>query len=345
MTTLAPGPDGEPEFPDQEGAAVWLFPGNATRWLLMTQQKRLGIPVFVEVDDNYTQSPPQFGEARSAWQIRHSKAFPDRHSYEGHVRITRNVADGVICSTPYLAGIYQRLHGNVHVCRNAVDPDDWEPDPPHQPDETLRVGFAGSWSHELDIRQLRRAFDWLSRQPNVEVMMFGPDPRWGFEYTHVPWTNSLEEYRKSVRRLDVMVCPIMPGAWSNCKSDIKAMEGVMAGAVPVVSRTEPFSPWWRDGAPCFSYETEKGLLKTVKHLVTVEGRREARQAWLEAYRYVTTERNIRGSVSEWRDALSSVSGDPLRHLFRVSPSSSLPTDPTVWLRSSGRGGRSLRSTA
>lgn len=290
-------------FPRQEGGtAVWMFPGNTTRWIAMAQMKvELGLRVLVEVDDNYTTGTPIPG--LSSWLVKRDMSGQDRHSYETHTRIVKSKAcDGVIVSTPALERVYGRIHPNVYVCTNSIDPDDWpEGEPEHQPDGVLRVGWAGSASHAYDLADIRRALDWASRQPDVEVVVMGQlDP--GVKHRRVSWTDKLAEYRENVQQIDVMLCPLRSNAWSDCKSDVKALEAAMGGACSIVSRTEPYRPWWDGSAPGYSAATPKEFLKVVKHLVA--NRDEVRETARLAREYAVTKRNIKDGVAAWRAAIA-----------------------------------------
>src|SRR4029077_14291628 len=134
---------------------VWLFPGNVTRWKLMAELHDQGIPVWADVDDNYTMVSPT---PTKRWLALRDRSGDDESSVEVHRRIIRSLSvDGLIVATPALRDAYRFMHRNVHVCRNCVDPDDWRDDPPHSPDGVLRVGWAGSASHSYDLNDLRRA--------------------------------------------------------------------------------------------------------------------------------------------------------------------------------------------
>jgi len=292
----------ELEFRRQVGAAVWLFPGNDVRALMMAEMHLQGIPVFVEVDDNYTTPPPI--KQLSRWSANRAEAMrTGLHDFETHVLIVGSpMVDGVICATPKLAELYSRLHRNVHVCPNSIDPDDWpEAEPPHAPDGVLRIGWAGSASHGYDLNDIYRALSWAAGQPDVEVVLFG-ELGLPIEHRNIPWARSLADYRQNVVEIDVMLCPLRPSAWSDCKSDSKALEAAMGGACPVVARAEPFRPWWAAQRPCYVAETPKDFLKIVKHLVA--NRDEARQTARLAREYVLAERTIQVSIQRWRDALS-----------------------------------------
>jgi Glycosyl transferases group 1 len=292
--------DGEVEdavhFPRQEGAAVWMFPGNTTRALAMTEMHLQGMRVLVEVDDNYTVAPPL--PQLSTWLTTRDKSGADQHSYEIHRRIVQSKAcHGVIVSTPKLAEVYSQLHKNVYVCPNSVDPDDWDDDPPHQADGVLRIGWAGSASHAYDLAEIRPALDWASRQKDVEVVILG-QLELSIEHRQIPWTDSLAEYRQNVQALDVILCPLRSNQWADCKSDVKSLEGAMAGALPVVSRTEPYRPWWDKG---FVAESRKDWLRIAKHLVG--NREQTAQAAKDARAYVLAERTIAKNITAWREAI------------------------------------------
>lgn len=300
-TDLQPADDeeGEYRFPRQEGeAAVWLFPGNTTRALLIRQMQLLGFRVLVEADDNYLLHPPL---QLSQWKQDFDGT--DGHSYEVFSKISK-FADGMIVSTPKLAAVYAHLNLNIHVCRNSVDPADWPAEPPHQQDGILRIGWAASDSHVYDAPLILDALEWASRQPNVEVVIVGIHPdfaRYRFPYRHVEWADSLAQYRRNVSLIDVMLCPLRQGEWEDCKSDVKALEGAMGGACVVVSKVEPFRPWWDGEAPGLVAEHPWDFKKIVKHLVRRP--EEARNLALAAREYVLENRDIRQTVTAWREAV------------------------------------------
>ncbi|MBI3936404.1 MAG: hypothetical protein HY323_05460 [Betaproteobacteria bacterium] len=298
---IQPDGYGGHRFPRQEGqAAVWMFPGNTTRALAMAEMKtQHDLRVLVEVDDNYTRQPamPQL----SAWLTTRDRTGQDRHSYDVHRRIVRSICDGVIVSTPRLAQVYESLTEQVYVCRNSVDPDDWDPEPPHAPDGVLRIGWAGSASHGYDVADIRPALDWVARQKDVEVVVLGELVPFGVPVRHIPWTDSLADYRRNVRELDVMLCPLRPSAWADCKSDVKALEAAMGGACSVVSKTEPYRPWWDGEAPGYVAETSKDLIRVVQHLV--RHRNETAETARLAREYAVSSRNIRREIKAWQEAI------------------------------------------
>lgn len=301
MLTLSPrdvilDENEEPFVPRQRGAAIFPFPGNATRALIMSLLQEQGHKVLVEVDDNYLIRAPQLPGTVHEWTQRIEKGGLDNHSSEAHTKIAR-FADGVIVSTPQLAREYEAVNEHVYVCPNSVDPEDW--DFKREDEDVFRVGYAGSASHRYDFALIERALSWAEAQPGVEVVVMGVKLP-GSRFTVAPWTDTLSDYRKSLFGLDVGFCPLKPNRWSNCKSDVKAMEYSMAGALPVFSREEPYRPWFdRNGIGC---STEKDFLKAVKWCV--KNRDEVRAKSAEAKRYVLAERTIAKSIDKWREAIS-----------------------------------------
>ena len=293
-------------FPRQKGVAIWSFPGNNVRALLIAEMQNQGIPCLAEFDDNY-RVPPPFVEI-SNWRETRDRADVreyDMHTYQTATDVCRFV-DGLIVSTPYLADIYSELNDNIHVCPNCVDPDDWDPDPPHQADGILRVGWAASDSHKYDAPLIKDALAWASSRKGVEVVVMGIHPeisRFRFPYRHIPWSNSLADYRKAVSVLDVMLCPVIPSEWTNAKSDVKAMEAAMGGACSIVSETEPYRPWF--DKPAYVAKQPWDYTRLLKHLV--RNRDEVAETARLAREYVLAERDIRQHVHKWRDACLSQS--------------------------------------
>jgi O-antigen biosynthesis protein len=290
--------DGEAFIPRQQGVAIWQTPGNITRSLIMAEQQEQGIRVLMEVDDNYLASIPQVPNGVSEWVFKHSRDGSDPHSIETHRRIAKWI-DGVIVSTPRLAEAYAPFNENVYVCPNSIDTQDW-PDPEKPDDGIFHIGFAGSKSHFYDYSLVERALSWAEDQPNVEIVIYGLKERGPIKKRWIEWTHDLGEYRRSLGLLDVGVCPLKPGIFNDCKSDIKAMEYAMAGALPIVSKTEAYRPWW--DKPCLVAETEKDFRRHIKWCV--QNRDEVKRLAAEAKAYVLAERRIEQHISKWEEAVS-----------------------------------------
>jgi hypothetical protein len=296
-------------FPHQAGqTAIWQFSGSATRGILMAEMQEQGYRVLMEVDDNYLEAAPYM----PAWQIDFARGGNtedgDLSSIAAHTRIA-GWCDGVIVSTPFLAERYARVNDQVYVCPNSVDPDDW-PDPLPREDDVLRIGWAASHSHFVDAPLARRALKWAVKQPNVKVYLIGYQPQWRGPFLRVPWTDNLADYCKQLinLKLDVGLCPLLPGVWADAKSDVKALEYAMAGAMPVMSMVEPYRPWF-DKSFCLLAKNPKGWENALRWCVL--HRDEVRAMAAEARLHVLAERTIRDSIGAWREACHAPVSDGL----------------------------------
>lgn len=294
---IQPDENGDPSFPRQEGAAIWQFPGNSVRALFMRGMRQRGSRVLAEIDDDYLQPPP-FDPGN--WKLTRSEAKDGEHSYEAHRQIVEHECDGLIVSVPALARRYAGIARNIYVCPNSVDPADWPDDPPVAVGRVLRIGWAASDSHVKDAPLIRRALEWASKQPNVEVVLLGlRPPDWRFKLTHIPWTDSVAEYRTLLETLDVGLCPLMDNSWNRCKSDIKAMEYAMAGAMPIVSAMEAYKPWFGTAARCASAKDWEKVIRWA-----VLNRNAVAQNARQAREYVLRERTIQQNLWRWEEAVS-----------------------------------------
>lgn len=294
--------DGDIVMPRQRGGtAIWSYAGNATRGILMKAQQEAGLRVLMEVDDNYLiAAPPVPTQGKGDWQFKLDKASgSDKHSHEAHEILARMV-DGVVVTTENLAAAYRRVNTNVHVCRNSVDPDDWEqPEKPN--DGMFRVGYAASHSHWFDANDVQRALHWAAEQPGVEVVMLGLDPGWSFPYKHLPWTRDLAEYRRSLQVLDVGLCPLREGPWADSKSDIKLMEYGMSGAASIVADRPPYQDWV-DSPEALTARTPKEFLKAVRWCVqNQDGVREIARACKTR---ILRDRTIQDEIGKWQVAVA-----------------------------------------
>lgn len=296
--------DGEPTLVNQAGGcAIWQFAGNATRGILMANQQEQGVRVLLEVDDNYLVPAPFMQDWQQAFAVGGDTPDGDKASLAAHRQIAGWV-DGIICSTDHLARVYRNVNPNVYVCPNSVDPGDW-PEPAERGD-VFRIGWAASHSHHVDAPLVRRSMEWAVRQPGVEVYLLGYQPDWRGPFKRIPWTDTLEDYRATLAglALDVGICPLKPTVWANAKSDVKALEYGICGALPVCSTVEPYRAWkgpalWAESAR----DWEWALRYAVQH------RDEVREKAAQAREFVLGNRTIRQSIGAWRDAVTGKDAD------------------------------------
>lgn len=281
--------------PRQVGAAVWPFSGNATRGAIMASMQEHGIRVLLEADDNYLIPSPTLGPD---WQIGFDRTGQDKHSLQAHARIAQWV-NGIIVSTPKLRDIYRQLNRSVYLCENQVDPDDW-PEPEKLGDGILRIGYAGSHSHIVDLPLIRRGLAKAAEMPGTEVWVYGLGDICKFpgHVRKVPWTDNLADYRRSLQKLDVGLCPLVENPWSICKSAIKAYEYALAGTLPIVQDSIVYDSYQGPSIRCRTTKDWQAALKWCA-LNPDEVRSLAR----EARAYVIAKHDIRNHMDAWKEAI------------------------------------------
>lgn len=127
----------------------------------------------------------------------------------------------------------------------------------------------------------------------------GYHPDWRFKHTHIEWQD-LPAYREALHTLDVGVAPIVGTPWALCRSDLKALEYTMGGAVPVLSDVPPYAPW-TDGENCMKAKSPHDFYKAVQHLV--RNRDEVKQLAAAAKDYVLSNRTTEKQIGLWREAV------------------------------------------
>lgn len=289
-----------PVLKHADGALVWQFLGDDARTRIALEMKRQGHPTFMEVDDNYLRfAPPLYGK-NGSWAKTHVEAMENGTGYstEMHRKIVP-MMDGIICATPNLADEYADWNDNVHVCRNSIDPSDWEDLPERTESEVLRIGYYGSPSHLKDYPRAKKAIKWAASQKDVEIVFIGFSPP-GWTGTVKPWADNLFDARRHLVDIDVGIAPLTRNPWADGKSDIKAMEYAMAGVMPILQDAPPYSPW-RDFGWDFMAKTDADW-ETMIRLVVSE--RDAVATWAaEAKQYVLEHRTIETEITAWREAL------------------------------------------
>ena len=307
--------DGETiRFHEHHGAAIFQFAGTKySAAASAALREETGCKILIEVDDNYTINPGPRILKRQQWGL---KIGDKEATRDGH-RWVVQWSDGVIVTTDYLAEQYRKIPPHpargkspeIHVCPNGVDPADW-PDPDAHDDGILRIVWFASQSHEDDIGIITRAFEWASRQKDVEVWIVGLDPaatlkfkqRWRFPYGQVGWVHDLDRYRHLFRGFDVSVAPVSRNPVGLGRSDLKALESAMGLCAPVLMNAEPYAPW-TDGSNCMKADNSEGFLRALQHLVA--HREEIPQLARSAREYVLAERTISAQNHHYLEAIAS----------------------------------------
>jgi hypothetical protein len=296
LSVVNRGEDKPLEFPDVvNDTAVMQFPGDQGSAVVALAMKATGKRFLVEVDDNYLDQGDPLWRKRSNWG---SKIGATAHTVQGHRWIVEN-SHGVIVTTRALAAYYGDHNDNVHVCRNSIDPDDW-PEPTER-DEAFRIGWYASQSHDRDEVMVRKALAWASRQPNVEIVNIGLDPGWPISRRWIGWKDNFKALRPELGKLDIGVAPLVGTPMTRFRSDLKALEYAMGGAMPFVQTDEPYHEW-RDVDYSKSCATPAEWMDAIQW--GVRNRDEVRAKARQAREHVLVNRTFRTEIERWRQAIA-----------------------------------------
>jgi hypothetical protein len=275
-----------------------------------------GIRCTAEVDDNYMSD--------NRLNVLMRLADSSREDRDNHARSICS-ADGVITSTEYLRDTYHkelRLHfgkfarkyvPELFVARNLVD-ERYIPEPlPKRKDGRLRIGFMGSDSHAWDIDLIYPALrEAVLLGHEVVVIGIHPAqirPRWlrkhktdewaALDYTHIPWVT--EGYRGTALPLDIGFAPLLVNEHTLCKSDIKALEYSMSGAVPIVQNCLVYNRTLKHGETALMASSPAEYTRLMLDAIRDGQMRERIVA--SCNQYVQEERLLSRNKREWSEAV------------------------------------------
>ena len=170
---LGPGLPGAPISPGS--TAVFAGTGADRLGLLTSWGHRHGARIFFDLDSWLVlRSDRNLAMwALAIWARESVHRCHERSLWREAVRRARNAtdwmerdltrADGLIVASQTIAETYSAINANVHVCRNAVNPEDW-PAPPRR-SGPFRIGVAGAGDHLADLDVVRPALEWLPGSP------------------------------------------------------------------------------------------------------------------------------------------------------------------------------------
>lgn len=190
------------------------------------------IPFVLDVDDYW--KLPKFHPAYDHYKKGLGKRIVENLRY----------ADGVTCSTEYLAQFVRPLNKNVCVLPNALDETHEQWNQPKVSSDKFRVGYLGGATHANDALIIGDAMKEIGE--GIEFFYCG--------FTETPESRSMlkrlgatpveaktpEEYGKMFASLDLVLAPLENSTYNNCKSDIKVQEAQAYGIPIICSDVPPY---------------------------------------------------------------------------------------------------------
>jgi glycosyltransferase involved in cell wall biosynthesis len=148
-------------------------------------------------------------------------------------------ADGIVCTSDYLAGRLRRYSTDVRVVPNYVRTD-WWPRIKAKPDGLVWAVLAGGGSHDADWRIIAEPLRRVKRDyPGLRLRICGalPRPLMGLCDDFRPWA-SLDNYPSMLAGCHIGLAPLPFSTFNLGKSPIKAYEYALAGLAVIGSPTQ-----------------------------------------------------------------------------------------------------------
>jgi|tagenome__1003787_1003787.scaffolds.fasta_scaffold20914423_3 glycosyltransferase involved in cell wall biosynthesis len=272
-------------------------------WLkLIRELQDAGVRVLYEIDD-YVQG------ARK--DKRHEMAKIYDADLVNQFEMPMRVADGIICSTPYLARRYRSFNQRTWVCLNGIDLKRYEWPRPERAGVT--IGWSGGVGHATSLSRWEPAVRAVMRArpetrfisvgygfANLLVEEFGPERAVALPPTHI------EVYPASMTLFDIAIAPSAENALFRGKSDLRWLEAGAAG-LPLVAHPEVY-PGIEDGVTGLHARTPADVEEALLRLVGDAALRE--RIGRQAHDHVVEHRSIQVVAEAWRDVLAEVVAAP-----------------------------------
>lgn len=159
------------------------------------------------------------------------------------IQRTMEVADLVTTTNEYLADKLRKFAKRVDILPNYMDMDRWDLPKLKNTSQTVRIGWAGSYTHFDDFQQLVEPLRRICQEfPQVQLVFVG-DLRLkelfpGLPVECIPGV-SFEAWPRRLHglRLDIGLAPLLDTEFNRCKSNIKWQEYSIAKVPGVYSYT------------------------------------------------------------------------------------------------------------
>ena len=297
VTGLTPQPPAEADLDGYEVLVLQQPAGRA--WLSAIRRWRAqGIVVLVEVDD----------WLRGIRKLRHHDfhASFTREQVEDMERCMA-AADGVICSTEWLARRYRAVNPRTFACRNGLDLKRYALTRPRR--DQVAIGWAGATGHAasakpwvLEVGTVMREFA-DTRFISVGQPFAGwLEPEFGRgRALAVPFSN-FDTYPAAMTLFDVALAPAGQGSFFRGKSDLRWLEASALG-IPVIADPDVY-PEIEHGVTGFHAAGPKEMRAVLTELVGDAGLRERVGAAARAH--VAEHRTAQVTAADWAAALREV---------------------------------------
>ncbi len=282
------------DVPSYDVVIVQQVSGRA--WLnAIREWQAAGVTVLYEIDD----------WLHGVRRIEHAHADKlDRATVETY-ELCMRAADGVICSTPWLAERYRGVNPRTWVCRNGIDLRRYAYERPAR--DHVGIGWAGGTGHLASARPwMREIAAVMGARDRTRFVSIGAPfggsfaARFGAERALCVPFLPLEAYPAVMTHFDVAVAPAGQGGFFKGKSDLRWLEASALG-IPLVADPVVY-PEIQHGVTGFRAETPAEARELLLELVDDETLR--RRVGEAAREYVTAHRSAEVAARSWAAVLA-----------------------------------------
>jgi glycosyltransferase involved in cell wall biosynthesis len=239
----------------------------------------------------------------------------ERHAFKEHFdreaieafELCMRVADGVICSTPWLAEHYRSVNPRTWVCRNGIDLRRYALTRPHR--STIAIGWAGGTGHEDSMAPwLQEVAGVLRDVPGTRFISIGQpfaralEPEFGEKRCmSVPFA-PFDTYPAAMTLFDVALAPAGRGNFFRGKSDLRWLEA-SALRIPLIADPEVY-PAIEHGVTGFHADSPQAMAALLRELVADPELR--RRVGAAAHEWVSEHRTAQATAQDWAAVLTEV---------------------------------------
>lgn len=241
---------------------ILFNPSNLEYLSIIKRREKLGLPTVIEYTDNFLEVPP--------WNPAHA-TYGTR---KGKDTFRRFVNSGCTITTTS-EGFKEYLDSTFGI-RSIVLRNQLPETPPAIKEKTKEICWGGSTGHMGDLR------DFLPFLGGVEIV---GDPLFKIiaPELSIHYPRPYEQYLEWISDFKIGIIPLTPTPYNLSRSDIKAVEMLSRGVVPIC----PEGIVYKD-IPCPKYQDPKEIKGLVAKLLSVDDLLD--QLRDEGYQYVLRER-------------------------------------------------------
>ena len=260
-----------------------------------------GVTVLYEIDD----------WLHGVRRIEHAHADKlDRATVETY-ELCMRAADGIICSTDWLARRYRPLNSRTWTCRNGIDLKRYRFTRPER--DHVGIGWTGGTGHKAATKPWIDEVGHVMRErADTRFISVGQpfaqwlEPEFPGRTLAVPFT-ALEVYPAAMTHYDIALAPAGKSDYFKGKSDLRWLE---AAALSQACIADPdVYPEIEHGVTGFHAATPEEAGEILRELVADRKLRE--RVGAAAHEYVVEHRTVQVAAQSWAEVLREVVPAPL----------------------------------